>query len=69
MVYWSSNIRSYMKTIRVGLAGCGFIGSIHARSLVLAKNSTLAKQVNVELVVAADNNPERVAVRLAACRY
>lgn len=48
-----------MKTTRVGLAGCGFIGSIHARSLALAKNSTLAKRVNVELVVAADNDPER----------
>lgn len=48
-----------MKTVRVGLAGCGFIGSVHARSLVLAKNSTLAKQVNVELVIAADSDHER----------
>lgn len=48
-----------MKTIRVGLAGCGFIGSIHARSMVLTKNSTLANKVNLELTVVADSNPER----------
>jgi len=48
-----------MRTVRVALAGCGFIGSIHARSLVLAKNSTLSNQVNIELVVAADNDLKR----------
>lgn len=48
-----------MKTIRVGLAGCGYIGSIHARSLVLAKNSTLTDKVNLELTVVADTNLER----------
>jgi predicted dehydrogenase len=48
-----------MKTIRVALAGRGFIGSIHARSLVLAKNSTLAQKIKVELVVAADTDQAR----------
>lgn len=45
-----------MKTVRVGLAGCGFIGSIHARSVVLVKSSTLSKQVKIELVVVADTD-------------
>jgi predicted dehydrogenase len=48
-----------MKTIRVGLAGCGFIGSIHARSLLLAKGSTISTQVKPEFVVVADADPIR----------
>lgn len=48
-----------MKTVRVGLAGCGFIGSIHARSLVLTKNSVLSSQVKIELVVVADIDLKR----------
>lgn len=51
-----------MKTIRVGLAGCGFAGSIHARSLLLAKGSTISLKVKPELVVAADTDLERANV-------
>lgn len=56
-----------MKIIRVGLAGCGFAGSIHARSLLLAKGSTLAKHITAELVVAADTDLGRA--KLTAQQY
>ena len=48
-----------MKTIRVGLAGCGFAGHIHSRSLILAKGSRLSREVVPELIVAADMNMTR----------
>ena len=48
-----------MKTIRVGLAGSGFAGHIHSRSLVLIKASHISKQVNIKLEVVADIDIER----------
>ncbi len=48
-----------MRKVRVGLAGCGFAGNIHARSLILVKGSTISKQVKPELVVAVDTEVER----------
>lgn len=48
-----------MKTIRVGLAGSGFAGHIHSRSLILAKGSRLSREVTPELVVVADTNTTR----------
>lgn len=48
-----------MKSVRVGLAGCGFAGSIHSRSLILAKGSSVGAKLNVELVVAADTDSAR----------
>ncbi len=43
-----------MEKVRVGLAGCGFAGNIHSRSLLLAKGSTISHQVTPELVAVAD---------------
>ena len=48
-----------MKTIRVGLAGCGFAGHIHSRSLILAKGSRLSREVAVEMVAVSDTNTTR----------
>lgn len=47
------------KTIRVGLAGCGFTGHVHSRSLILANVSRISKHVTPELVVAADIDIDR----------
>jgi|GEM_PF-4738429 len=51
-----------MKTLRVGLAGCGFAGHIHSRSLILVKGSKVSSKVTVELVAVADVNKERAQV-------
>lgn len=48
-----------MKTMRVGLAGCGFAGHIHSRSLILAKGSRLSREVIPELVAVADKSRDR----------
>ncbi len=48
-----------MKTLRVGLAGCGFAGHIHSRSLILVKGSKVSSNVTVELVAVADIDEER----------
>jgi predicted dehydrogenase len=51
-----------LKTIKVGLAGCGFAGHIHSRALALIKNSQISSKVKIELVVAADTNEERANI-------
>ena len=56
-----------LKTIRVGLAGCGFAGNIHSRSLILVKGSRISSNVVVELVVVADSDIERATT--TAQRY
>lgn len=43
-----------MKKVRVGLAGCGFAGHIHSRSLLLAKGSHFSKTISPQFVVAVD---------------
>lgn len=48
-----------MKTIRVGLAGCGFAGHIHSRSLILVKGSRVSSKVTIELVAVADKDLKR----------
>lgn len=48
-----------MKTIRVGLAGCGFASHIHARSVALVKASQISKLVSIKPVVVADTNIAR----------
>lgn len=48
-----------MKTIRVGLAGCGFAGHIHARSLALIKASRISSLVTIRQVAVADSDLDR----------
>lgn len=48
-----------MKTVRVGLAGCGFAGHIHSRSLILVKGSKISSKVLIELVAVADKDLKR----------
>lgn len=48
-----------MKKIRVGLAGAGFAGHIHSRSLILVKGSRISSRVSLELTVVADSNIDR----------
>lgn len=48
-----------MRTIRIGLAGCGFAGHIHSRALILAKGSRISSKVKCELVAVADINESR----------
>jgi predicted dehydrogenase len=48
-----------LKTIRVGLAGCGFAGYIHSRSLILVKGSRVSSKVTLELVAVADIDEAR----------
>jgi predicted dehydrogenase len=43
-----------MKTLKVGIAGCGFTGHIHARSLELVKASQIGKSINPVIVGVAD---------------
>lgn len=48
-----------MKTIRVGLAGCGFAGHIHSRALRLVKHSRISDMVAVDMVLAVDRDIDR----------
>lgn len=56
-----------VKTLRVGLAGCGFAGHIHSRALVLAAASKHSSKVKPELVAVADN--DLVRAQQAASQY
>ena len=48
-----------MKKIRIGLAGAGFAGHIHSRSLVLVKGSRISNNVSIELTAIADTDLDR----------
>lgn len=48
-----------MKKVRVGLAGAGFAGHIHSRSLILVRGSRISNNVSLELTAVADSDLER----------
>jgi len=55
------------ESIRVGIAGAGFMGNVHSRSLVLAGASSISEDIKPELVVIAD--PDRDRADQVADRY
>lgn len=56
-----------MKKLVVGLAGCGFAGSVHSRALALIKASNIALSVGIEQRICVDSNSKRA--ELCASQY